>query len=82
MLEKNSSFLLRGHYFLYLILTESYPSFSKNVISNSVISWQAYRTQVVKTENNAQKLPERFHNNFEKVEITTFLTLKIVKNYP
>ena len=32
------------------------------------------------TKNNAQTLPKQLQNNFEKVEKSTFLTPKIVKN--
>ena len=35
-----------------------------------------------KTENNAQILPKQVQNNFEKVQKSTFLTPKIVKNDP
>ena len=45
----------------------------------------AERTQKnasVKTKNNAQTLPKQVQNNFEKVQKTTFLTPKMVKNDP
>ena len=35
-----------------------------------------------KTKNNAQTLPKQLQNNFEKVQKTTFLTPKMVKNDP
>ena len=35
-----------------------------------------------KVENNAQTLPKQLLNNFEKVQKTTFLTPKMVKNDP
>ena len=34
------------------------------------------------TENKAQTLHKQVQNNFEKVEESTFLTLKMVKNHP
>ena len=35
-----------------------------------------------KYENNAQTLPKQLQNNFEKVQKSTFLTPKMVKNDP
>ena len=35
-----------------------------------------------KTENKAQTLPKQVQNNFEKVQKSTFLTPKMVKNDP
>ena len=35
-----------------------------------------------KVENNAQTLPKQVQNNFEKVQKSTFLTSKMVKNDP
>ena len=35
-----------------------------------------------KCENNAQTLPKQLQNNFEKVQKSTFLTPKMVKNDP
>ena len=35
-----------------------------------------------KYENNAQTLPKQLQNNFEKVQKSTFLTPKMVKNEP
>ena len=40
------------------------------------------KSRPLKAENNAQKLPKRFQFNFKKVDKTTFLTPKIVKNDP
>ena len=34
------------------------------------------------TKNNAQTLPKQLQNNFEKVQKSTFLTPKMVKNDP
>ena len=35
-----------------------------------------------KYKNKAQTLPKQVQNNFEKVQKSTFLTPKMVKNYP
>ena len=40
------------------------------------------KSRPFKVENNAQTLPEQLQNNFEKVQKTTFLTPKMVKNDP
>ena len=43
---------------------------------------QRRETRPLKTENNAQTVPKQFPINFEKVEKSTFLTPKMVKNDP
>ena len=40
------------------------------------------KSRPFRAKNNAQKLPELFQNNIEKVEKTAFLTAKMVKNDP
>ena len=40
------------------------------------------KSRLFKAENNAQTLPKQVRNNFEKVEKSTFLTPKMVKNDP
>ena len=37
------------------------------------------KSRPFKAESNAQKLPNIFQNNFEKVERTTFLTMEMAK---
>ena len=40
------------------------------------------KSRPFEAENNAQTLPKRLQNNFEKVKKSTFLTPKIVKMTP
>ena len=40
------------------------------------------KSRPLKVENNAQTLPKQLQNNFEKVQKTTFMTPKMVKNDP
>ena len=40
------------------------------------------KSRPFKAKNNAQTLPKIVQNNFEKVEKSSFLTPKIVKNEP
>ena len=41
-----------------------------------------YESWPLTTKNKAQTLPKQVQNNFEKVEKSTFLTPKMVKNDP
>ena len=40
------------------------------------------KSRPFEAENKAQTLPKQVQNNFEKVQKSTFLTPKMVKNYP
>ena len=53
--------------------------------SGQISTFQAENTHKngpVKAENNAETTPEQLPNNVEKVQKTTFLTPKKVKNDP
>ena len=40
------------------------------------------KSRLFEAENNAQTVPKQVQNNFEKVQKSTFLTPKMVKNDP